>query len=459
MELSIFALVVCLAGVLTSATGALYWQIVFCLFGAAGAITLTSIGGAVITPSNLFLPFLVVRAWAEQYGRSFSRRVPVAGVWLGLAVSYGVLGAICSPRFFYHELDVLTMDRTGGSIGVVLYPLHPVSGNITQSGYALGGLAAFLSVRALLEKPQRMRHFRDAVLLLATLNCIAALLNLGEYHLGLPATLTYVRNAYALFDAYEIAGTGLMRIHGTFSETAAFCAFTLPLFAFTFSLWMSSVRSLYTGTLSLLLLTFLLLSTSTTAYVGLALYGFILLFVLTYRGYVRGTVPRIGLLVSGALLAAALVGSFFVLDTAIGRKLEDYFAITVFNKLDSASGVERSEWNRQAWSNFIDTYGIGVGLGSARASSLPLVLLSNFGLLGTLAFGAFLKRLFRPVSSTPETSATIDAARQAVLGALSAGLVSCTVFDLGITFYAYAAAASYQPLVESLYPNNQTLRG
>ena len=77
-------------------------------------------------------------------------------------------------------------------------------------------------------------------------------------------------------------------------ELPAFSSFSIPLLAFAFSLWMNKVRPLYTGTLAFTLFVLLMISTSSTAYVGLLLYGLMLTFVLTYRGYVRGVVPRFG---------------------------------------------------------------------------------------------------------------------------------------------------------------------
>ncbi|HEY2732968.1 MAG TPA: hypothetical protein VGI70_03240, partial [Polyangiales bacterium] len=363
MTASFFAVIVVLAGLFGNRISAIYWQLVFCLFGAAAALELPALGGAVILPSVLFLPFLFAHAWAENYGGRYSQRVPIAGLWLGCAVFYGLVTAYFLPRLFAGSIEIVSVDRGAAAGASPLSLLHPVSGNITQSAYAVGALIAFMSMRALLDKPGRLAHFRDAVLLLASLDCLAAIINLAEFHLGLPPILDYVRTAYALFGAYEQIGTGLMRIHGTFSETAGFSCFSLPLFAFCFSLWLHKVRSLYTGTLSMLLLMFLMISTSTTAYVGVALYAALLAFVLTYRGYVRGRVPRIGVLVAGGLMAMVLIGSVFVFETEVAHRLEGYFAVTIFDKAETSSGQMRALWNRQAWSNFIDTYGLGVGLG------------------------------------------------------------------------------------------------
>jgi hypothetical protein len=111
--------------------------------------------------------------------------------------------------------------------------------------------------------------------------------------------------------------------------------------------------------------------------------------------------------------------------------------------------MERGSWNRQAWINFLETYAVGTGLGSSRASSFPLVLLSNVGAIGTYVFVAFLSSLFR--KSPYEQQMTHDirsGAQQAVLASLVAATVSATVFDLGVAFYLFAAAASRQPQEE-----------
>jgi hypothetical protein len=66
------------------------------------------------------------------------------------------------------------------------------------------------------------------------------------------------------------------------------------------------------------------------------------------------------------------------------------------------------------------------------ADDLPtLVWLANLGLPGTLCYLAFLKlALTGPSDIDPTNSHVIEASRQALLAALSAGLVACTVFDL-----------------------------
>ena len=61
----------------------------------------------------------------------------------------------------------------------------------------------------------------------------------------------------------------------------------------------------------------------------------------------------------------------------------------MLNKADSSSGVGRSTADALALQTFIESAGLGVGVGSTRASSFLATLLATTGLPGVLAFGAF----------------------------------------------------------------------
>jgi hypothetical protein len=327
----------------------------------------------------------------------------------------------------------------------MLFDLRPVSGNITQTAYLIGNFFLFVAARSFLLTSVRMKWFGQAVLGLAALNIAAAVLNLAEFWLGLPSVLAYVRTAnYVMFDAYEEAG--LVRIQGTFGETSAFSAFTLPLFAFTTQCWINGFHARKSGTMALVSLALLLSSTSGTAYTGLALYLLCLSIALARR-WLAGDLPRPTALAAIAAVALATGCAVVAFAPGVIDRIANFFQLTVVNKLQSDSGLERSSWNRQAWQNFLDTSGIGVGLGSARASSFVLVLLSNLGVLGVLTFTGFAYELMR---AKPSPAVQIGiASRHAALASFIAACVAGTVFDLGILFYLYAAAASataYQPI-------------
>jgi hypothetical protein len=435
-----FAIIVLLVGFFVRRAGVLYALMMCTLFGATAALSLP--GGAPITPAVFFLPFVVAHALNE---RGLTRTLqplapPDAGFWLAMLVLWGVVSAVFLPHVFGGQTLVRGTDRNVMA-GVQLMPLRPLSTNLTQTAYAVGSVAAFLAVRSLLAAQGRLVRFADAVLILAAANVAAALLNLAELHAGIPSLLEYVRNAgYAILVGGEIGG--LLRISGTFAETSAFSAFTLPLFAFCASLWNDGWRARYSGPLAAALLALLFASTSSTAYAGLAVYAACLAAATLWRALLSNGTPRLGIVAALLWLAAVIVCLVLLIRPEIGERVVDYFQLTLVRKLDSSSALERGSWNTQAWQNFIDTYGVGTGLGSARASSYPLVLASNVGVLGLVLFGAFLWRVMGIGESPRSFDPVVRASRRAVLAAVIGASISAVVFDLGLAFYAYAAAAS-----------------
>ena len=73
----------------------------------------------------------------------------------------------------------------------------------------------------------------------------------------------------------------------------------------------------------------------------------------------------------------------------------DFVETTVNDKVSSDSFTERSSANSTSLGVFIDTFGLGVGLGANRASSFVPSLLSTTGILGTLLFVAAVATLIR----------------------------------------------------------------
>lgn len=445
MTLTVFGALVCLLGLFVPMSALLHVQLALCLFGGSAAMALPALGGATITPAVLFLPFFAARVLLARRGVVSLHAVSKPTFWLMMVAVWGVLGALSIPRFLEGQVQILTIDRSASTRGPALFPLHPVSGNITQSGYAVGGFCAFLAIRSLLRLQRGLHVFAGAALLLTSLCCLSAIINLAEFYLGLPPLLIHLRTAsYRMFEAYEAGG--LMRIQGTFPEASAFAAFSLPLFAFSFNLWLSKVHTALSGLLAVCSFGFLAFSTSGTAYAGLAGYFGALGLGLAWRAYSTHRIPRARVLATVGMFALTAIGAAVVLEMRVAARVGTFLDNMVFAKLDSPSGLERTAWSMQAWSNFLDTYGLGVGLGSARASSYAMVLLSNIGILGTAMFGAFVLSVWKSGDHPSSTDrAVARAARHAVLATLIAACLSATVFDLGIAFYAFAAAASLRP--------------
>jgi hypothetical protein len=94
------------------------------------------------------------------------------------------------------------------------------------------------------------------------------------------------------------------------------------------------------------------------------------------------------------ILATTLL-LFLVLQEDTWLFVQDLVNKTVFDKLASSSGTERSSMNTQALINVFDTYGLGVGVGSTRTSSFLLVVPASVGVLGSLIYGAFMVCLLK----------------------------------------------------------------
>jgi hypothetical protein len=80
----------------------------------------------------------------------------------------------------------------------------------------------------------------------------------------------------------------------------------------------------------------------------------------------------------------------------------DFVEATVNDKVSSASFNERSGANTVSYEIFLDTFGVGVGLGGSRASSFFPGLLSTTGVVGTLLFAAVIVTLIRRSADVTE---------------------------------------------------------
>jgi hypothetical protein len=95
-----------------------------------------------------------------------------------------------------------------------------------------------------------------------------------------------------------------------------------------------------------------------------------------------------------AWILAIVVGPLFAVLLFSSGYREVLTTLTV-SKGDSGSFVNRTAADLYGLHLLVETHGIGVGLGSSRSSSLLTTLLSNVGIAGTLAFGAFYFKLLR----------------------------------------------------------------
>jgi hypothetical protein len=447
MGLSVFGGIVILTGLIAlygSYRWALYGLAIFSLFACASALVLP--GNIGILPANLFLAFFALRAFNLGGGKTLTHAISIGtpGFWLFCTCVWGVFGAIVLPRALAGSTLVFTIDRNAidPSQAGLLQPLGPVSGNLSQTIYCIGDLVVYCSACVLLRCRGAYRVLANAIFALAALDVLAAAIDIVS-HMGGFDVLSVVKTAqFADFSGDEL--DGLLRVSGTFSETSAFSFFTLPLFAFSLNLWLLGYRTRLAGALAIATSVPLLLSTSGSAYVGLGGYLVVLLFSRPGRIARGATARKQRMWIITSCLG--VLGAFYIVLflPSVAQALSEFFDRTVLGKLDSGSGIERMSFNSQALTNFLETYGVGVGLGSVRVSSLIMVLIASLGVVGTVCYVLFLtKALLTPIPvhyPLPER-AVCYAARHAMMAALIVASAALSVFEMGVCFYLFAAAA------------------
>lgn len=418
------------------------------LLGAAAVATLPALGGASIMPVFLILPFYVAAVFASRANRVgglASVSFPQPGFFYALIVIYSVLTAFFLPRIFSDLTQVYSIarSRAGDEVGIVTSFLAPKASNFTQSFYLVCALACFVAVAA--HAAVRSEVIVKAVLVAAVLNLAFGFLDVVTYATHTSDILSPIRNAnYRMLNDGAIGG--LKRIVGSFPEASSYGYATLGFFAFSGELWLRGYAVRATGIIAGLSLLTLLMSTSSSAYAGLAVY-LVLLYGRCLWGFfgMRGS-SRGAAVVIGAPIAVVLILFAILLIPPLSNAVSSFLDATVVNKLDSQSGVERGRWNQQAFQNFLDTNTFGAGLGSVRASSFLLAILSNIGLIGLVLFVAYFGSLALAVRAATR-KASYEGAITAAAGAACLILSVSAIMagggvDLGLPFSVFAALAS-----------------
>jgi hypothetical protein len=119
------------------------------------------------------------------------------------------------------------------------------------------------------------------------------------------------------------------------------------------------------------------------------------------------------------------------------------------SKASSASAQERGYWNAMSLQSLLDTGGLGVGLGSSRASGWAIAVVSQLGVLGAVFMVSLFVLLLRgPSGLRARTDAEQDALDLAtsVRALAAAGLVGACIgsgsADPGVPFFISLAVVT-----------------
>lgn len=414
-------------------------------FGATAFVTLTSLGGSsplIFTLfSALFFASVAFRRGFVADLQQVMRRDWIAWVVVGLLV-YSLAGAYLLPRMFANDTSVIVPNLAF----LQNRPLMPVSGNITQPAYFALGIGTFFALCIALSQPAAFRTLRVGFLTWASVHAVLGSIDFAAKNVGAGDVLEPIRTAsYSMLTNVEEAG--FSRVTGAFSEASSFGGGSLICLAFTFVYWWQTGSRL---ALVLTITTFLLLvsSTSSSAYVTTAVLGGAVLTRLGWRLLAGRTNSRdVMILLMVAVATTALI-AVIVYDERIFDPFVRLFQTIILNKAASASGVERAFWNTLALANFTDTNGLGIGMGSSRASSWPVAVLSQLGAIGALMMATMLLHIARGLSRASRATlatdicATVDGVRASALAALAGSTLAGSGADPGQLFFIALATVS-----------------
>lgn len=386
-------------------------------FGSLAVLPPALVGGINILPSAAAALVLIGRSFLDRREGADLIKSAFNPAGMGLLTAFlavAVVSAVFFPRLFAGQVVVLSMR------GALPSPLGPTMGNISQLAYLLisFGVAVIFGFKS--GERRFMDAFRSAFLIGGALMIASGVADWVTAAAGLGGLLAPFKTAeYVFMENNQVLGfrrvTGFMTEASAYGSSCVFFAAVLLAFAPTYSTRSGRVA---VHLLGLGLIGMAVVSTSSTAYVGLAV-----LTPLYILGVLRRIVRNPG--VGGDLLRwEVLVGFVLVLSVATVALFAPqvfvqplaFIETLIFKKTQTTSYADRSAWNAVAMEALARTGGVGVGVGSARTSSWAVAVLTNTGVLGASLLAAFiLLQLSRSTERLPELSREINAGAKIVL--------------------------------------------
>lgn len=340
---------------------------------------------------------------------------------------YALLSVMVLPDVFAGKIMVWPQKADPLQPGLV--PLAFSSGNVTQPLYlAMNVVMAVATALFLTRSAISYNNIIRAYLLGGYVVVGIALWQFASRVAGVPFPddVLYSNPGWAIV---EQSMGNVPRIQGPFSEPAGL-AFYLSGLCFC-CLWLTArgYNTMRPSLLLILAVLAMLLSTSTT---GLAILGVGLPITLLAAGIgsdarsLAGLARTLTMLMLGTTIAIVPV---FILKPSLMTSIDTVVESTLA-KSDSGSYEERTGIDTAALGTMTKTYGLGVGWGSFRTSSLLPGLVANagaFGIAAVLWLIARIRRLTkRSAKAAPSHPARIlvDGFSAALCGQLAAALLS-----------------------------------
>lgn len=401
----------------------------------AGAALL--IGGSFGLPPAMVPGLLFIASIVLQYalGMRYPAEAPVLRAMTPLLalLGYALISEMVLPDAFAGK--IMVWPQRPDLLQPSLVPLAFGSGNITQPLYlVMNVMVAIATALFMTRRSIPYRSLMSGYLLGGYIAVGLAFWQFAARVTGIPFIddILYSNTGWAIVE--QNLGS-VPRIQGPFSEPAGL-AFYLSGLCFC-CLWLSAQghRMMRINLLLPLAILAMLLSTSTTGILTLAVGLPATLLLAGFRTEINARLLRNTVMLM--LCGIVVLGPVFVLKPALMTSVSEVVTATL-TKGDSDSYSERTGVDAAALASIAPTYGLGVGWGSFRTSSLIPGLLANAGLFGlAMVLWLFMRvaklaaRAKAGVSGHP-ARCIIDGFSAALCGQLAAALLSApTIGSLG----------------------------
>jgi hypothetical protein len=403
MSLGWYAVVVVLAGLVLWVTGELIDSVIgalfFSLFAGGAAF---NIGQASIQPVSFFLLFLLAHLLLLLVAKpsNIIGRGLRPNAFLIFYCVYSVVAALYLPKVFARTMTVAPMAPNPRDVYEVM-TLGPSRQNLTTAGYMLGAMFASICASAASYSPRSHRTLVNWSIIISWLHVGFGLFGVVAAKAGGMAIIAFFRNAkYAQVDQ---SNGEIVRVAGIDPEPSSYSAYAFVFLVMMTELWLRGVKPKWTGAAAAALLFMLIICTSSTGYFSLAVYALIL----TARWIASSKefrVVKLVIVAAGGLSALCFGLALCAFVPKVAHAVQGVFSAMTVHKLQSTSGIQRTFWVKEAIRAFIKSYGVGVGPGSFRSSSILVAILGSTGVIGAIAFFGHVVAIMLPSSRRPERS-------------------------------------------------------
>jgi hypothetical protein len=363
---------------------------------ASLALLPPGIVGVSILPSSMFAVVLILKVLVPHLLPLSPKLLTALQLrHLGFLVLYLLVGTIVTafmPKLFADQVIVIPMKASSAAD-----LLRPTLQNITQFAYVTLSVAMAIAVTLMVDGPSFTKKLLLGMLAGGIVCIVTGVIDLVASSTGMGSLLEPFRNAgYALLTTGDVAGQ--KRVVGFTPEASAYGSMCVGAASILLlrHLFAEGLQRILATMIGIGLLGMALLSTSSTAYLGLAVFGLVYLANWIRRAASTSPLSQHGLLGELFIGLGAIAAVLFVLIARANLfdPLLNLVNEVIFNKPLSQSFYERSLWNTMAWETVASTWGLGVGFGSARTSNWFAAIVSSAGLIGTAFLAIFLVQIF-----------------------------------------------------------------